>query len=216
MTETATLPNRPPTTVSIVIDDDATPIVRLIGRTLDAAARTGHASDVFDRSSGTVVVRSHNTPQCATIVFDDGRVTVAGGVSGEPDATLVVDVDNRFAPRTEPAADSELADDVQRALRPAPPAWRDAAARFWALTRDIHGIPDVLIVTVDGPDGPEQAQFGAGPDRYRMSGRADVLAGVFSGADYLIDALSAGLAVQGTLSQLSVMTAASWKVRFDV
>jgi hypothetical protein len=49
-----------------------------------------------------------------------------------------------------------------------------------------------------------------------MAGPPDLLAGVFSGADDFLAALASGLQVKGTLSQLSVMTAASWKVRFDV
>lgn len=216
MTETSTLTHRPTSAAPIAIDDDATPMVRLIGRTLDDAARVGHAPDVFAWPFGTVAVRSHGTPQCATITFDDGRVTVTGGVFVEPDATIVVDENNRFAPRTEPTGDPTLAAGALRALRPPLPAWRDGAARFWALSRDIRGIPDVLIVVADDGASREEARFGSGPECYRMSGSPDVLAGVFSGADYLVNALAAGLSVQGTLSQLSVMTAASWKVRFDV
>jgi hypothetical protein len=50
-----------------------------------------------------------------------------------------------------------------------------------------------------------------------IAGPPDLLAGIFSGADDLIAALSTGLVgVRGTLSQLSVLVAASWKVRYDV
>jgi hypothetical protein len=47
-------------------------------------------------------------------------------------------------------------------------------------------------------------------------GTPDALVGVFTGADFLFTALERGLRVQGTLAQLSTMTAASWKVRYDV
>ncbi|GLY38343.1 hypothetical protein Amsp01_043670 [Amycolatopsis sp. NBRC 101858] len=219
MTETSTIspgPEARRAPVRIEIDDDAAPIVRLLGRTLRDAVRIGHAPEAFERGAGTVAVRSHDTPQAATITLYDGVVTVTGGVFAPVDATLVVDLESRFAPTQDPDGDAEPAGVVLRALRPPLPSWREAARRFWDLTRGIRGIPDVLVVLAQGPDGPQEARFGSGPTTYRMVGTPDALAGVFSGADYLLTALDSGLRVQGTLSQLSVMTAASWKVRFDV
>lgn len=202
--------------VRIEIDDDATPIVRLLGRTLRDAVRICHAPEVFERGAATVAVCSHNTPQAATLTLGAGTVTVTGGAFGPADATLVVDLEARFAPLRVPDGDTALADEVLRVLRPPLPPWEQAAQRFWDVTRDIRGIPDILVAVAQGPDGPREARFGAGLTTYRMVGTPDVLAGVFTGADYLLTALESGLRVQGTLSQVSVMTAASWKVRFDV
>ncbi|GGN78247.1 hypothetical protein [Nocardia rhizosphaerihabitans] len=219
MTETPTISPGPAAQcapVRVEIDDDATPIVRLLGRTLRDAVRLGHLPEVFDRGIGTVAVRSHNTPQAATVTLCDGAVTVSGGVFAQTDATLVVDLEARFALTQDPDGDAELADGVLRALKHPLPSWREAAERFWEVTRGIRGIPDVLVVVAQGPDGPQEARFGSGPTTYRMVGTPDALAGVFTGADYLLTSLDADLRVQGTLSQVSVMTAASWKVRFDV
>ena len=77
-------------------------------------------------------------------------------------------------------------------------------------------MPDLLVVEAVGPDGTERCSLGEGTSSYVVAGPPDLLAGVLSGADDLLTALGSGLRVQGTLSQLSVMTAASWKVRFDV
>lgn len=199
----------------VSIDDDATPVVRLIGRTLRDAVRLEHALDVLGRGSGTVAVRSHATPQAATVTFADGAVAVTGGVFAPTDATVTVDLDDRFA-STSTEGDGELADATLRALRVPLPDWREAAARFWDITRGIRGIPDVLVAVADGPDGAQEARFGSGPTSYRMVGTPDLLAGVFTGADFLFTALERGLGIQGTMSQLSVMTAASWKARYDV
>lgn len=195
----------------IEIEDDAPPLVRLIGRTLSRAGSSGTGDIV-----GAVAIRSHDTPQVATVVFGAGVVKVTGGVSVEADATVVVDLHARFTPTQDPVGDADLAAYVLRALHPRLPHWREAAARFWETTRDIAGIPDVLIVEAAGPDGPEWGRFGEGATTYLVAGPADLLAGVFVGADDFLVSLSAGLRVQGTLSQLSVMTAASWKARFDV
>lgn len=216
MTETMTPPTREGSTLPITIEDDASPIVRLIGRTLRDSARTGHAHDVLGRTVGNVGVRSHDTPQAATIAFDGGTVAVASGVLVEPDTTIVVDLHARFAPTQEPAGDADLAADALRALRPPLPDWREAAERFWELTRAIPGVPDILVVEAAGSDGCERGRFGDGAAEYLIAGPADLLSGVFTGADDFLAALEAGLQIQGTLSQLSVMTAASWKVRFDV
>lgn len=200
----------------IAIEDDATPMVRLVGRTLRDAAAAGHAQEALGRAAGTVAIRSHDTPQVATVALAGGRIEVMAGASAEPDATVVVDLDGRFAPTQDPMGDPELATLVLQALRSPLPHWREAAARFWEVTRDIPGVPDVLVVEASGPEGIEHDRFGAGPTSYLVAGPADLLAGVFSGADDFLVSLAAGVRIQGTLSQLSVMTAASWKVRFDV
>jgi hypothetical protein len=216
MTESTTI-EAPPERLEatdIAVEDDAIPIVRLLARTLrDASARTPEA---VGGVKGTVVVRSHDTPQTATLVFAPGAVEVVAGSVAEPDASIVVDLDARFTPSQEPLGDAELAAGVLQALQPPLPHWREGAARFWEVTRDIPGIPDVLSVKADGPDGAEHGRFGDGPTSYLVAGPADLLAGVFSGADDFLASLAAGVQVQGTLSQLSVMTAASWRVRFDV
>lgn len=202
--------------VRVEIDDDATPVVRLLGRTLRDAVRIGHTAEVLERGTGAIAVRSHDTPQAATVTLRGEVVTVTGGVFAPVDATLVVDLEARFAPTQDPDGDTDLAEGLLCTLRPPLPPWREAAERFWDLTRGIRGIPEVLVAVAQEPDGPHEARFGAGPTVYRMVGTPDALAGVFTGADYLLTALESGLRVQGTLSQVSVMTAASWKVRFDV
>jgi hypothetical protein len=206
----------------VATDDDATPLVRLVARTLQDAIRTGHVLEAptdpgdTDRAVRTVAVRSHDTPQAATLTVGDGVVTVSGGVHAAVDATIVVDLHARLAPVGEPAGDAALAAAVLRALTPPVPHWREAAARFWEATRAIQGIPDVLVVDAEAEGATEHATFGEGESHYLVAGPAEVLAGVFSGADDFLEALAAGVRVQGSLSQLSVMTAASWKVRFDV
>lgn len=215
----ARVPDAPPGEGSpsrIAIEDDASPIVRLIGRTLRDSSRIGHAHEVLGQSVGTVAVRSHDTPQAATIVFDGEMVEVTSGVLVEPDATVVVDLHARFASAQESTGDAALAAGTLHALGPPLPHWREAAQRFWDATRGIPGIPEVLTVDAIGPNGSERGQFGDGATEYVMAGPSDLLAGVFSGADDFLACLAAGVQIKGTLSQMSVMTAASWKVRYDV
>ncbi|WP_263247313.1 hypothetical protein [Saccharopolyspora rosea] len=220
MAETTTAPvtagAREPAEVDIRIEDDASPIVRLIGRTLRDSARAGYAFAPLQERGVTAGIRSHDTPQAATISFAPDGIQVSSGVLVEPDVTLTVDLNARFAPAGDPTGDADLAAGVLAALSPPLPDWREAAQRFWEVSRSMPGIPDVLVAVTEGPEGLEQVVVGAGTTRYLIAGAPDTLAGVFSGADDLIAVLSSGaLGIQGTLSQLSVMVGASWKVRFD-
>ncbi|MFI1717667.1 hypothetical protein [Streptomyces litmocidini] len=200
----------------ITIEEDAPPLVRMIGRALREAARLGHAEKFFSRDRGTVAVRSHDTPQRAGIALEGGKVSVSSGAVAEPDATVVVDVGARYRPIGQPTGDAALAEELLNALTPPFPDWREAAQRFWNAARSVPGIPDVLVVVHEDEEGSTEARFGSGDTEFVVAGTSDVLAGFFTGADEFIPALSSGLRIQGTWAQLSVMSSASWKVRFDV
>jgi hypothetical protein len=204
--------------VDIRIEDDASPIVRLIGRTIAESVRA-NGVDPVAAVEGTVAVRSHDTPQAATISISNGVVAVSSGVFIEPDVTLTVDVNGRLALVSEPVISDEgdLTATALALLSPPLPDWQVAADSFWAAARSVPGIPDVLVAIADGADGLSERVVGEGDTHYVIAGPPELLAGIFSGADDLIVAMSTGLVgVRGTLSQLSVLVAASWKVRYDV
>lgn len=218
MTETvSSAPGTGASHVAVHTEPDATPIVRLLARTLRDSIRGGTASDLAGRTA-TVAVRSHNTPQSATIAVAADGISVTSGVFVEPDAGVVVDLNARFAPAAEPEGDAALAAALLDALHPPIPDWRTAADSFWARTRSLRGVPDVLVaIAADDAGNIEQHVVGEGETQYLMASTPEALAGIFSGADDLIAVLSSGvLGLKGTLSQLSVMVGASWKVRFDV
>ncbi|WP_280236448.1 hypothetical protein [Nocardia cyriacigeorgica] len=201
--------------VDIRIEEDASPIVRLIGRTIADSIRADGA--VPDTVAGTVAIRSHDTPQAATITLTPGAIAVSSGVFVEPDLTMIVDLNQRFALVGELVGADDLAAATIALLAPPLPDWRTAAESFWAAARSVPGIPDVLIAITEGPDGLDQHVVGEGESHYVIAGPTELLAGIFSGADDLIAALSTGhIGVRGTFSQLSVLVAASWKVRYDV
>lgn len=202
--------------VDIRIEDDASPIVRLIGRTVADSLRAD-SSLLADGPTGAIAIRSHDTPQAATITIADGVVAVSGGVFVEPDLDVTVDVNQFLAPVGEPAGSSEFIAVATALLSPPLPDWKTAAVSFWDKARSVPGIPDMLIAVIEGPDGVEQVVAGEGDTHYVIAGPPDLLAAVFTGAVDLLAALSTGLlGVRGTLSQLSVLVAASWKVRYDV
>lgn len=199
----------------VVVDEDPTPLARLLARRLARVADEdpGRAwASVVHR--GAVVVRSHDTPQIAAVLVTEDGCTVTDSLPEVPDAELVVDIGSRCSLVGEPAGERSLWSVVLDALHAPPPPWREEAGRFWDATRDIAGIPDVLVARAQEADGTEELRVGSGSTEYVIAGTGDQLAGIFSGIDDLLGALEAGVTVQGTLADLSVMTAASWRVRY--
>ncbi|MGW5437106.1 hypothetical protein [Nocardia asteroides] len=202
--------------VDIRIEDDASPIVRLIARTIADSLRAD-SSLLPAGLEGAIAIRSHDTPQAATITLADGAISVSSGVFVAPGLDVTVDLNQFFAPVGEPRGSAELIAVATALLSPPLPDWKDAAVSFWDKARAVPGIPDVLVAVVEGPDGVDQVIAGEGETHYIIAGPPDLLAAVFTGAVDLVAALSTGLmGVRGTLSQLSVLVAASWKVRYDV
>jgi hypothetical protein len=201
--------------ISVAIEDDPTPLVLSVGRTLRASARVPELLGLMCSLDATVVVRSRDDPQAVTIRFGAGRVTVDHGAAADPHAVLTVNLADRFAIESVQGAEPEspLVSAVRQALEPPLPPWREAAVSFWELTAQDAGMPKRFVVACQD-DGAELV-LGAGSPRYLISGTADKLARVLTGTDLFLDEVYAGaLAVQGTLTQLSVLAGASLKVRF--
>lgn len=199
--------------VSVVLEDDPTPLVLTVGRTLRDGTRDPESNRLLASLRQTVVVRSKDDPQSVTIRFGEDRVRVGHGSTSDADLVLTVDLADRFAVESVAGAepDAPLVADVLRVLRPPLPHWRNAATRFWELTSQDPGMPRELVVVCE----QEELVLGGGLPRYVLCGGAEKLARVLSGTDVFLDEVYTGsLAVRGTMTQLSVMAGASLKVRF--
>src|SRR5689334_8767628 len=83
----------PTNTTSVVsTEDDPTPLVLDLARTLRSSSRTPELADLLGRANGVAVVRSANDRQAATIRFSGGRAHVTHGASVDAEVELVVDV----------------------------------------------------------------------------------------------------------------------------
>ncbi|MGW3650529.1 SCP2 sterol-binding domain-containing protein [Streptomyces sp. NPDC000878] len=199
--------------VSVVLEDDPTPLVLTVGRTLRAGTRDPESRGLLASLRETVVIRSKDDPQSVTIRFDEDRVRVSHGIASDAHLVLTVDLADRFAVESVDGAepDAPFVSDVLRVLRPPLPHWRDAASRFWEMTSLDPGMPRELVVVCE----EEELVLGGGLPRYVLCGEAEKLARVLSGTDVFLDEVYTGsLAVRGTMTQLSVMAGASLKVRF--
>ena len=203
------------TTAVVSTEDDPTPLVLDLARTLRSSSRTPELADLLGRADGVAVVRSANDRHVATLRFSGGRAHVTHGASVDAEVELVVDVADGLAVQAVdgPDAEATLEAETRRLLSPPLPDWRDAAQRFWQLTSGEAGMPEQFVI-VCTDDGTELV-LGSGPSRYELRAPAEKLARILSGVDSFLDEVFAqNVAISGTMPQLSVMAGASWKVKF--
>lgn len=195
--------------VRIEAEADPTPLVLSLARVLRESAAVPELRDLLTGLTGTVALRSELDSQAVTLTFSDGGVHVHHGVDEGLEALPLV----AFSEYELGATPDPLASAVAELLRPPLPAWRDAASSFWAANQGSEGFPEGLRV-VCADDGQE-AEFGSGSTPFEMYGPADALAAAFSGrGDSFSFAIATGIAIVGSVGQLSAMSGAHWKVRF--
>ncbi|HEX7166774.1 MAG TPA: hypothetical protein VF230_07325 [Acidimicrobiales bacterium] len=194
---------------TITLEDDAPPIVRIVGVTLRRAAADPSLAATIDQMQGTIALRSTKDPQAATITFRRGDVFVRHGVA--PDADIVISADLETMgrpgapkPKVKGAVPHpKLALAVAKVLDPpVKDGWRGAVREMWewAGARPPHVAwrPAALrvVCTDGGPDGGELVFGDPAADlakgRFEVHGPAWALTAVFTGGDHLGAALVEG------------------------
>lgn len=205
------------TGVDVVIEDDATPFVRSVARAVGSALRHGVVPTIASsESQRAVVISANGDPQSASLVLTPGRIDISHGALPTATATAVVDVYDLGVDVAASTGDRDLIDTVVALVGPSSRSdWKSAAAEFWSHTGETPGMPQQMVfeVSVTG----DRVVLGEGLPAYRIVADEDVLSRLCTGTIGLLEALGAGdVAIQGTLPQLSVMTGAFNKMRFDV
>lgn len=200
--------NSPATLVAT--EDDPTPLVLSLARTLRASVRVPDLRDLVEQTNGSIALRSATDAQSATLTFDGAGVHVGHGL-----AAGVEQVELHFDPEyTLGDTDDPVGRAAAALLSPPPPAWREAAARFWDVNQGSPGFPGRLVLVCLEEEA--ELAFGDGDDVYEVHGHGPALAAVLSGQlDHFIYAIALGLvSVVGSGAQTSAMCSAHWKVRF--
>ncbi len=197
----------------ITLEDDAPPIVRILGVTLRRAAAQPALARTMEGMTGVVALRSTTDPQAATIRFDHGAVRVSRGVDPAADVVISADLNTMGRPGADKpkvkgaAAHPRLAMAVAKVLDPpVPGGWQGAAEEFWAWTDGRRGRPDRLTV-VCTDDGTTRTFGAVGSPRARgceIHAPEWVLTAIFTGGDHLAAALLEGrLRAVGDLPTIS-------------
>jgi hypothetical protein len=146
----------------------------------------------------------------------EGRIEISHGASPTAQASVAVDVYDLAVDVEASTGDEDLIKIVAALINPSSLIeWKSAAEDFWSRTGSAPGMPSELII--ECAQTQDRVVLGSGLPTYRIVAEQTVLSRLCTGTVGLLEALGAGdVAIQGTLPQLSVMTGAFNKMRFDV
>ena len=200
--------------VQIALEDDPTPLVRILGATLRRSARNPTLEPKLRGMKGVVALKSSVDPQAVTMRFDRGAVRIEHGVA--PDSGVVIEADltrmnepNAPKPNVKGAARHlKLALAASKVLDPPAGPWPDEARAFWEFARNHPRMPRaMLVVCID--DGT-RLTLGDGTPEFELHGTARALNSVFTGGSVLgEDLLNGKLSAVGSLQHLAELTGRS-------
>jgi hypothetical protein len=172
-------------------EDDAAPVVRILGASLSRAATQPAVAEQMRRLRGRVGLRSTVGPQAATIDFAGGVVHVTHGVTKDVDVLIEADLDTMGRPGAPKPKLSGVARHPLFAMRvgkvldaPTPGGWRGAVDAMWSWAEGQEGLPRLLRV-VCSDDGAEHVVGEPDGTRVEVYGPGWALLGVFTGADHV-------------------------------
>jgi hypothetical protein len=200
--------------VEIALEDDPTPLVRILGATLRRSARRPELESRMTKMRGVVALKSTVDPQAVTMRFANGKVLVEHGVAA--DSGVVIEADllrmgDPDAPKpkvTGAARHPLLALAASKVLDPPADSWQDEARAFWEFARNHRGMPKAMLVVCT--DDGARLTLGDTTPEYELYGSAHALTSVFTGGSVLgQDMLDDKLHGVGSLQHLAELTGRS-------
>ena len=135
--------------MDVVLEPDATPLVRIIATTLSHLARRSRTSRARPKACAACSrCSSAKDPQSVTMRFASGRVELTRGVAPDAQVVVTVDLDNMSGPdaakpkvrgRASSSACSRSA--CRSCSTPKPRPWSEHAQDFWAFAGAPPGMP---------------------------------------------------------------------------
>jgi hypothetical protein len=200
--------------VQIALEDDPTPLVRILGATLRRSARIPALETKLRTMQGVVALKSSVDPQAVTIRFDKGKVGLEHGVAADSGVVIEADLTKMNEPDapkpkvTGAAKHPKLALAFSKVVDPPAGPWQEEARAFWAFAHAHPRMPTaVLVVCTD--DGARLV-LGEGEPQYEIHGSARALNSVFTGGSVFgEDMLNGKLHGVGSLQHLAELTGRS-------
>jgi hypothetical protein len=207
--------------MDVVLEPDATPLVRIIATTLRDSTADADVARKAERLRGVFALRSEKDPQAVTMRFDRGRVALTRGVAPDAQVVVTVDLDNMSGPDApKPKVRGafrhlRLALGVSKLLEPKARPWSEDAQAFWAFAGARRGMPERLrVVCLD--DGTAIDLGPSTGSQYEIHGAAPALVSIFSGNSVFgQDLLEGKVYAIGSLQHASVLTGSflEWMMR---
>jgi len=209
--------------MEVVLEPDATPLVRIIATTLRESLRDPDLTRKAEGLRGVFALKSAKDPQAVTMRFAAGRVALAHGVAPDAQVVVTVDLDNMTGPDApKPKVKGALghpmfALTVSKLLEPKPRAWPEHARAFWEFTSKQRDTPAHLrVVCLDNGAILDLGRDESGEDTYEIHGSAAALESIFSGNSVFgQDLLEGKVYAIGSMKYASVLTGCSlaWMMR---
>ena len=194
--------------VTVELEADAVPIVRVMGALVCRSLRDGALAAKVAKLEGIAAVKSATDPQAVTFRFERGGLRLTRGVAADVDVTITADLDDAGAkPKVTGAVRRpRLAMAVGKLLEPVLGSWEEEAEAFLtaALHHDECPRPIRLVCT---DDGRTRQWGGDGEPTIEIHASADELASCMAGQAVLGERLLDGhLRMVGDLRELSRLT----------
>ena len=206
--------------VQIVLEDDPTPLVKILGATLRRSARNPALAAKLQGMQGVVALKSSTDPQAVTMRFDNGTVRLEHGVAADSGVVIAADLTKMNEPDapkpkvTGAARHLKLALAVSKVLEPPPGSWQEEARAFWQFAHDHPRMPAAMLVVCTDDDA--RLTLGAGAPEYELHGSGRALISVFTGGSVLgEDLLNGKLQGVGSLQHLAELTGRSLAWMFE-
>ena len=208
--------------MDVVLEPDATPLVRIIATTLRDSASDADVARKAERLRGVFALRSEKDPQAVTMRFDRGRVALTRGVAPDAQVVATVDLDNMGGPDApKPKVRGafrhlRFALGVSKLLEPKARPWSEHVQAFWAFAGDRRDMPERLRVVCLDDGAAVEVGAGTGTSCYEIHGSALALVSIFSGNSVFgQDLLEGKVYAIGSLQHASVLTGSflEWMMR---
>lgn len=208
--------------MDVVLEPDATPLVRIIATTLRDSASDADVARKAERLRGVFALRSEKDPQAVTMRFDRGRVALTHGVAPDAQVVVTVDLDNMSGPDApKPKVRGafrhlRFALGVSKLLEPKARPWSEHVQAFWAFAGDRRGMPERLRVVCLDDGAAVDVGTGTSSSCYEIHGSALALVSIFSGNSVFgQDLLDGKVYAIGSLQHASVLTGSflEWMMR---
>lgn len=197
-------------TVSIELEPDPVPVVKIIGAQFKRAMRDPKFSRRIHNFRGCFALAPPRDPQTLTIHIDNGKVYIHHGVDARAKVTVRVDFNRIGEPGYTPEVEGVLRHPllvyrIAKLLDFPKPTWTDAAKRFWEHTFAMPRMPS--SIKVFNEDDGQEIVLGDGEPRVEIHGSANALANLFSGSAILVQEVTTKrLRILGSLKDIAVLS----------
>lgn len=199
--------------IAITLEDDAVPIVRIIGKLLRRQRNSPAFIDAANALRGTFTLASTTDPQHLSITSTPGELYIERGRAQAAMITLNIDFDRMSDPDYKPSVEGFLrhpvfALKVARLMSFPERDWQTEAHEFWQFASTREGMPPGI--TIRATDTNQTLTLGHAPASVELEGKSGYLGNLLSGGAVLLQEVIKGhIQIKAEMRELVVLTGAT-------